>query len=127
MAMARAAQAATFSRVSRSVEAKPQQPSASTRTPMPSDSTSPRTPTCPFLVERSRCRISITRASAKLAPRTRAVSSARFAHSSMTGSVQLVLVLRALGPGGQVLLLLRRELVELNAHGFELETRDLPV
>ena len=80
MATACAAQAATPSRVSRSVEAKPQRRRAITRMPMPSDSDSASVPTSPFFVERSRRRMSITRASAKVAPRSFAVSSARWSH-----------------------------------------------
>jgi len=60
----KAAQAAIPPRVKRSVEAKPHDPRAITRMPMPYDSDSASTPTCPFLVERSRRRISMTRASA---------------------------------------------------------------
>ena len=64
MATASAAQAAIPSRVRRSVEAKPHDPCAITRMPMPKDSDSASVPTCPFFVERSRRRISMTRASA---------------------------------------------------------------
>ena len=64
MATACAAQAAIPSRVSRSVEAKPQEPWAITRMPMPYDSDSESVPTWPFFVERSRRRMSMTRASA---------------------------------------------------------------
>jgi len=69
-----AAQAATPSRVSLSVDANPQPSLAKTRTPSPIDSDCASVPTCPFFVVRSRWRRCITRTSAYLAPRSRAVS-----------------------------------------------------
>src|SRR5260221_6345839 len=79
MDTASAAQAAIPSRVKRSVEAKPDDHCAITRMPMPYDSDSASAPTWPFFVERSRRRMSMTRASAYVAPRTFAVSSAQLA------------------------------------------------
>src|SRR4029077_5820094 len=84
MATAWAAQACTPSRVSTSLEAKPQQPLARARIPSPSDSLSASVPTSPFLVLRSRKRRSTTRASAKEAPRVFAVSMARAVHTCMS-------------------------------------------
>src|SRR5262245_34422457 len=68
--------------------------------------------------------MSITRASAKLAPRDCAVSSARLAHSCMRVALGR---LGAFGPGRQVVFLLRCELIDVNAHGLQLEPGDLPV
>src|SRR5271170_5619967 len=69
-----AAQAATPSRVSRSVEANPQAPFANTRIPSPIDSDCANVPICPFFVVKSRCRKCITRTSAYFAPRSFATS-----------------------------------------------------
>src|SRR2546429_65191 len=83
METACAAHAATPSRVSRSVEANPHAPFASTRTPMPIDSLCASVPTWPFFVVRSRCRKCIARTSPYEAPRSFAVSSALVQKSHM--------------------------------------------
>src|ERR1035437_4709967 len=131
MATAWTAQAAMPSRVRRSVEANPHDPCAITRIPIPSDSDSASVPTWPFFVERSRWRMSMTRASAYVAPRTRAVSSAQLAKSCIMdswpaahkrfqhrGHEEHKENLCAFGPRRQVQLLLGRELIHLEAHGF---------
>src|SRR5580704_2715908 len=144
MATACAAQACTPSRVSTSVDAKPQQPLASARIPSPSDSLSANVPTSPFFVLRSRRRISTTRASAKEAPRVFAVSSASAVQTCISpttaetisgGTTFFEFVERgtgavlggALGPGSQIVLLLRRELIDVDSHGFELELGNLAI
>src|SRR5690242_1931460 len=144
MATACAAQASTPSRVSISVEAKPQQPLATTRMPSPSDSLSASVPTSPFLVLRSRRRISTTRASAKEAPRVFAVSRATAVQVCMSPrALEMIaggttffefsargtaaVLTGALRPGCQVVLLLRRELIDQDSHGFQLELGDLTV
>src|SRR5436309_1039222 len=83
METACAAQAATPSRVNRSVEAKPQAPFARTRTPRPIDSLCASVPTWPFFVVRSRWRRCITRTSPYAAPRSLAVSRAFVERSHM--------------------------------------------
>src|SRR5450631_3438411 len=89
-----AAQAATPSRVNRSVEANPQAPLAKTRIPNPIDSDCAKVPTCPFFVVRSRCRKCITRTSAYFAPRTRAVSKAWMERSHIELSRHQLTMLR---------------------------------
>ncbi len=88
METAWAAQAETPARVSLSVEAKPQAPLARTRMPMPMDSDWARVPTAPFFVVRSRWRMCMERASAYVAPRSLAVSSAVDVKSHMVNAFQ---------------------------------------
>src|SRR5579864_5212239 len=144
MATACAAHACTPSRVSTSVDAKPQQPFAKARMPSPSDSLSANVPTSPFFVLRSRKRMSTTRASAKDAPRVFAVSRASAAHvcispttaEAISGGATFfefaergtgAVLGGALGPGSEVVLLVRRELVDVDSHGFELELGNLAI